>query len=203
MEIHNIKIKYAEEDEMALEEVLVEEIPNEEIERDLTLLDRAKGFTVDAVTNISFWQPVLVAYESLVLGFEPHEVRNARLGHLGFQIILGGFFGKALDAGRYMFNRPYYDQEVNGIQRKENIFTKTRDFAVDTGTATAYWGTCMVPILRYANDFEWEKVGACILAYTIPTLLGSYPFGKLLNWSRRTFNKKEYGGDVNERTEID
>jgi len=157
-----------------------------------TIKERTLSFIVDTAANALFWQPFLAVNELTWMNYSLEESRNARLGHLSLQIILGRYYCKAIDAGRWLLNRGRYNEEKYGTERKKNFFTYLRDFAVDVATTTFYWGALMTPVLRYLNDFSWEEVGKNIALYAIPTALGAYPFGRFLDWSRKTFNPKQY-----------
>jgi hypothetical protein len=159
-----------------------------------TLKDKALGFAVDAAANAVYWQPFLALNEMTWMGYSFEESRNARAGHFGLQLIMGRYYCRALDLGRRLLNKPKYNEEVYGIRREKRFFSHVRDFMVDLFSTSVYWGILMIPVLRYLNDFTWEETGINIAFYSIPNAIGVYPFSRFLDWSRRTFNKKQYGG---------
>jgi hypothetical protein len=173
----------------------MEEVSQLEVKvKNESLKDKTLSFIVDTAANAVFWQPFLALNETTWMGYTLEESRNARLGHLGLQIILGRYACKAIDAGRWLLNRGRYNEEKHGTERKKNFFTYLKDFAVDVAITSVYWGALMTPVLKYLNDFSWQEVGKNIALYAIPTALGAYPFGKFLDWSRKTLIPKQYGG---------
>jgi len=153
----------------------------------------------DTYINLSFWMPWIGLSELTWMDYTFKETMGARLGQLPFQFFLGRPYGKAINLGRYLFNRSLYDQERNRIPRErkgsaKRKLRKLKDVVVDTATTMVFWTPIMIPILRYACGFEWDEVGTNLALYSLPTVIGGVLYPPYLDKLRRKFNPEQYKG---------
>ena len=152
---------------------------------------KAKKFTIDTTANFVYWQPVLGISEITFMGYNVDEMISARTGNIIFAITIGGVYGKALDLGRYLLNREYYNETINHAERNHNLKTFLKDSLVDTATTSVYWNAIMAPWLYFVSGLSPERVGEATLAYTAIYLFASTPYGKFLNFFRGIFDKQK------------
>ncbi len=152
-------------------------------------MKQVKKFIVDALTNFIFWHPVFGLVEYFLIGLTLQQVLITRFGHLFFGLLLGGVYGRAIDGGRYLLNRKYYEETIHQKKRKQLTWkNKLQDASVDILTTCIFWGIIMFFWLYYGVQLSLSKVGELILTYTIIHIVASGFYGKVLNWSRKKFS---------------
>ena len=104
-----------------------------------------KPWVVDTAANFLYWHPILFVSEITFMGFSLQESLAARTGNFIFALLTGAIYGKAMNLGRYLLNRSYYQETIHGIERKHTWRTQVRDALVDTLTTSIYWNAIMAP----------------------------------------------------------
>ena len=146
--------------------------------------NNGRQFAIDTAINFIYWMPVLGVSERTFMGYTTPETFKARFGNMVFSLLTGGIYMKALDLGRFLFNRQYYENVAHGAPRKENTLSKFRDAAVDILSTSVYWNTIMGVWLHYANNFSLERIADAVFDYTIVYAAASPIFGKFANFLR-------------------
>lgn len=151
-------------------------------------MKQVKKFLVDVITNVVFWHPLLAFVEFFIFRLSVSELLSARFGNFLFALLMGGVYGRAIDAGRYIFNREYYEETNHQKNRsKRNWKTEVYDAGVDIFTTSIYWGIIMFFWLYYVTQLPLTTVISLLGAYTIVYIFASGFYGKVLNWSRKKF----------------
>lgn len=174
---------------MSLEQEVQQETQSD-VSKSQKFVEGGKKFLVDTVANVVYWHPVLGISEITFMGYSLDEMISARTGNFIFAVTTGGIYGKAMNLGRKVLNKEYYEELAYGTEREHNWKTFTKDSAVDTLTTSLYWNVVLAPWLHYVSGLSWERVGQAAIAYTVVYAFASAPYGKFLNKFRGMFEKK-------------
>lgn len=154
------------------------------------LIDILKQFAVDTLANVTYWHVILGLAEIIFMSYSLKEMLLARLGNFLLSFVLGGFYGQAINFGRYLANRTYYLETVKNIKRKRTWRTNVYDAVIDGLTTTIFWNVVFAIWLHYVVHLSWSHIGLATIGYTLVYIVFGGPYGKYLDWWRKKLIKK-------------
>ncbi len=156
----------------------------------MMLLKRLRSFAVDTLANVTYWHVILGFCEIVFMGYSLEEMLLARLGNFLLSLVMGGFYGQAINFGRFLLNKRYYLETVKGVKRKRTWKTYAYDAVIDGLTTTVFWNVVFAVWLHFVAGLSWHHILLATVGYTIIYIFAGGPYGKYLDIIREKFQQK-------------